>query len=936
MTTMPTMRRHLVISILLLSSLIAHAQFYTEKITLDFIRALPDSMRIGIEQLLPSPQAEFRLLTCEPGDPLYSTFGHTALQLIDTATLTDCVFNYGVFDFRASNFLLRFVAGQTDYMLDCEPTEYFIESCHMVGRDSIYSQTLNLTHDQLLTLYLELMWNLQPQNYTYRYNFVFKNCATEPYRLLRRSLNIDLTTTEFDTRKNTFRQLINQYTGTTWFAYAINLAFGADADQTATPAQRLFLPEQLMDYMAQAQMPDHTPLVKEQHTNTFPPAPHTPFPFSPRCIEWLIVIIAAIILLIDLRRRKISWWFDALLLLLSAVMGIVITYLQFFSEHPLVKHNFNNLLLTPLALIPFVLICTKRGRAFLQQSWGKYAYMVYIIVSYCIALLSPQHHLCLLPPLAMLLHSAAWFIPADRQTTPTSHESHHADAKSHLNGITALLCLALLSSAPLATPLTAAPFKPQLTVVALVDGLSTDALNEMNDYWQAGGLRTLTEEGYSAQLQYNCLIYGGLEATATLLTGAQPAEHGLISNNLFDRSTRTLTHALYDKEYKGIGTDLYLSLRALKTTTLSDEFRLQHGQAANIYAIGLTAENTILLAGHSADACCWLDNNTHRWVSTTFYPEGLPAEADEMNINGRIDELAERSWIPTMSNISSYLYPTDSERKQAFNYHNADCLNLTPAANTLVTELALNILKQHKLGQYTHPDMLLLEYNALTPKAESDQLHSAEQEDMLIRLNSELGFLIEQLNQHVGKEKYQLIVVGKPRKGQSLESLRKANISTTVFDINRAAALINTYLMAIYGHERWIDGGYAQSIYLNRRLIEQKKMSLTDLQQQVALFLLEFDGVEDAYPVNLIPLLQGNKKQEQLRNSCYKRHVGDVLFTLENTCQLRYGDQELIDQVINLTPVSPVFILTAARTTHPDNNTLDAADLKQIIIDTWK
>ena len=54
--------------------------------------------------------------------------------------------------------------------------------------------------------------------------------------------------------------------------------------------------------------------------------------------------------------------------------------------------------------------------------------------------------------------------------------------------------------------------------------------------------------------------------------------------------------------------------------------------------------------------------------------------------------------------------------------------------------------------------------------------------------------------------------------------------------------------MALYGHERWVDGVYGQSIYLNRTLIEQKRLNLETIQRQVANFLMDFEGVQIAMP----------------------------------------------------------------------------------------
>ena len=163
-------------------------------------------------------------------------------------------------------------------------------------------------------------------------------------------------------------------------------------------------------------------------------------------------------------------------------------------------------------------------------------------------------------------------------------------------------------------------------------------------------------------------------------------------------------------------------------------------------------------------------------------------------------------------------------------------------------ELALNIQRDKQLGVDIVPDMLLLQLNAMSPKATSDHIASAEHEDMYLWLNQHIGFLMEQLNKRIGKENYQLLVVGRPILGTGVSELTGAGLTVQQFNVDRAAALASTYLMALYGHERWIDGGYGQSIYLNRTLIEKKKLSLSEIQKQVATLLMDFEGVQLAFP----------------------------------------------------------------------------------------
>ena len=447
---------------------------------------------------------------------------------------------------------------------------------------------------------------------------------------------------------------------------------------------------------------------------------------------------------------------------------------------------------------------------------------------------------------------------------------------------------------------------PKLTVVVLADGLTGDNLTQLQPYLQQGGLRTLAEEGYRTSLTFPHIVFGGDETTATLLSGRTPFEHGYAMDSVFDTRTRKAIPLLRDNNVTGIGTAIHISPEALMSPTLADRLRLKH-MDAKIYAVGLRASTTVLMAGHCATACCWLDPVQQQWVSTGYYSYGLPAAADAFNRSGRIAELAAKAWTPRMA-VSTYLQPTDKERKSSFSYLPASNLLLTPAANTLVIELALAIQQKEALGKDNIPDMLLLQLNTLTPGANSDDIESAEQEDMYLCLNQDLGYLMDQLDRRIGRENYQLLVLGLPRKGVGAAKRDALHLSQQNFNIDKASALLNTYLMALYGHERWVDGAYGTTIYLNRKLIEQKKMDLTALQRQAANFMLEFEGVKFAYTQTDL------MNQPAMLSSYNKRNMGDVVVTLYNQWQ---------------DPQALLLYRSDSRRIYPDK--MDIYDLKQLL-----
>ena len=463
---------------------------------------------------------------------------------------------------------------------------------------------------------------------------------------------------------------------------------------------------------------------------------------------------------------------------------------------------------------------------------------------------------------------------------------------------------------------------PRLTVVAVVDGMTAENLSLLRPYWQQGGLRTLSEEAFQTTVSYPHLVYGGNETTATLMTGATPNRHGYSMDAYFLRRDRKNHDMLEDETTHGIGTPLHLSPKALLSQTITDRMRLQY-PAAKIYAVGITPETTVLLAGHAANACCWIDPENQQWVATAAYSEGLTAAAYEQNKSGRIATLAARLWTPRMDMLT-YSSPTPQEQKKGFSYTAGDVLLHAPEANTLVIELALAIQQTEKLGLDATPDLMMLQLNTISPAAQTDQIASAEQEDMYLRLNQDLGFLMEQLDRRIGQANYQILVVGRPILGISAAALSDIHMPVQSFNADRAAALTGTYLMALYGHERWVDGAYGQSVYLNRTLIEQKRLNLETIQRQVANFLMDFEGVQIAMPgheASRYPILGATLS---------KRHTGDVVYMLQPGWRLMQDEKQIEDRVIDDNPVSPLLFWTGTLRPMPQGK-MDATDIVDLI-----
>jgi hypothetical protein len=321
------------------------------------------------QQISFSDSAVISLITCSPGEEVYSKFGHTAIRINDSKVGVDVVFNYGIFSFETENFYYKFIKGETDYQLGIYDTRYFLPE-YAQRNSLVWEQVLNLNLQEKRNLINLLLENYEPKNRTYRYNFVFDNCSTRPRDKIISSLNGYIRFQKAP-ETNTFRQWVGVYVGTdTWLKFGIDLVFGMDADKPSDNSESMFLPENLMNGFQTAQIISPNgqirKLVTEKNTlvNKEVVTEQNPSSLSkPLSVSILLLVIGIALTFWDYKKRKLHFRiFDTLLLVITGIGGVIAFYLMFFSVHPLVKSNFNLLWLNPLNLVVAVLIWIKRVR----------------------------------------------------------------------------------------------------------------------------------------------------------------------------------------------------------------------------------------------------------------------------------------------------------------------------------------------------------------------------------------------------------------------------------------------------------------------------------------------------------------------------------------------------------------------------------------------
>ncbi|MEO5581099.1 MAG: DUF4105 domain-containing protein, partial [Saprospiraceae bacterium] len=183
---------------------------------------------------------QISLLSCSPGEELYSIFGHSAFRVLDFTGKRDLVFNYGTFNFREKNFYLKFMQGKLNYLLSVEPYEDFIYSYSLENR-IVYEQKFNLTREQKSQLFRDLQINAQPANRAYKYDFFWDNCSTRIRDKIDHVFNQSIT---YPVRPGIpFRDYLHRYlVYSPWSRFGIDLILGMPTDAIAQTREAMFLP----------------------------------------------------------------------------------------------------------------------------------------------------------------------------------------------------------------------------------------------------------------------------------------------------------------------------------------------------------------------------------------------------------------------------------------------------------------------------------------------------------------------------------------------------------------------------------------------------------------------------------------------------------------------------------------------------------------------
>lgn len=343
--------------------------------------------------------ATVSVITCGPGSDFYTTFGHTAIRICDTAMGIDIVYNYGSFDFNTDHFYLKFAQGRLNYYLSRDSYSNFIFDYAYEGR-AVSEQVLKMTPQEKQNLFVLLETNYLPEYRYYLYDMFRDNCATRIRDVINSALGHRTLFEEYTPKDaKSFRQLLYGYTQNSlqWWQLGIDIVIGSRCDRPCSSFGYTFAPQELMLQLDTTRVSDtQEPLAMPAKTVLTDCQAPQKANVSPILTFWVLLVIVVALTIISWKKLWTLRWLDILLFCLDIIVAIVIIFLWFFSNHYCTKWNWNILWASPLYLYFAV-----RGKK--SAKWMVYAQLACFAALGIVALCGVQQFNAAILPIALML-----------------------------------------------------------------------------------------------------------------------------------------------------------------------------------------------------------------------------------------------------------------------------------------------------------------------------------------------------------------------------------------------------------------------------------------------------------------------------------------------------------------------------------------------------
>ncbi len=435
--------------------------------------------------------------------------------------------------------------------------------------------------------------------------------------------------------------------------------------------------------------------------------------------------------------------------------------------------------------------------------------------------------------------------------------------------------------------------EPRMVITITVDQMRAEYLYRFAPHFTGGFTRLLENGLVYRNAHYTHVPTYTAPGHATIFTGAQPRDHGIIGNDWYDPIDGTSHYCVEDTSQSVLGLDIdaaygKISPMNLRTTTITDELHLASAGRSYIAAISIKDRGAVLPGGHRADEVYWL-GGSGRFVSSTYYADSLPPWVNYFNDQHTpLSEYAQ-VWNPLLP-IDQYraAYPDKSEYESTQNAQSTlprdipstmdeeslGYFKTSPDGNRYLTDFALELIEhipaEELADEFT--DFLSISYSSTDYVGHAFGPRSVEVMDTYLRLDQELARLFAALDGLFGEGNYIVVLTADHGVAENPNFQREElNMQAR----NHSGADMNVMMRSVSEEVLGFDcirAFFNDAIYFNDSTLKANGVSKIEAEALLSEALSEQPEIKMAWPYSTLHLSQ--LRSAQLRsNIADERHA---------------------------------------------------------------
>lgn len=444
--------------------------------------------------------------------------------------------------------------------------------------------------------------------------------------------------------------------------------------------------------------------------------------------------------------------------------------------------------------------------------------------------------------------------------------------------------------------------KTKLVVVIVVDQFRYDYLERFGDLFGSGGFKRLMNQGaFFTNANYDYVPTFTACGHAAIFTGSMPAQNGIVGNAFFDRESGKVRAMVTDDAAHLVTSagpsqrDGAASPRDLLGTTIGDQMRLASNFQSKVIAVSLKDRSAVLPGGQRPNGAFWYNEATGEFVSSDYYSKELPAWVRNFDSSNRPDIYFRRKWervlpaaayeraqaenLPQQRSSLGPRFPHEvsgGEDKPGPRFYNA--FEYSPFASEYLEEFGKAALDAESLGADEFPDLLSISFSSPDLTGHVFGPDSQEIVDTYIRLDRVIADLLSFIDKRVGLANTIIAVTGDHGVMPVPEYMKSKGYDAGRLNGRDVVDAANKALGARFGEGKWVVGFVNDQLYLDRKLIADKKTSSAEAERVAGEAALAVSGVVSYFTRSQIMegRMPAGPVARRVTNGFYPKRSGDV------------------------------------------------------------